>query len=71
VFFRKPEPSMPSISSVEQLRSLYALATGTAELRTEDDLRARCVEQGKAPHVVVTVIESQEAMAARYRAQLY
>jgi PPOX class probable FMN-dependent enzyme len=90
---------------------------GSAELRTDEDLRARCIEQGKAPHVVVTVtvreaylhcakaimrsklwkaeaqvprsvlptmgqmineqsggatvIESQEAMAERYKAQLY
>ena len=28
---------------------------GTAELRTDEDLRSQCVEQGKAPHVVVTV----------------
>lgn len=28
---------------------------GTAELRTDEDLRAQCTEQGKAPHVVVTV----------------
>lgn len=28
---------------------------GTAELRTDEDLRTRCVEQGKAPQVVVTV----------------
>jgi uncharacterized protein len=28
---------------------------GTAELRTDEDLRAQCVEQGKTPHVVVTV----------------
>ncbi len=90
---------------------------GTAELRTDEDLRTRCVEQGKAPQVVVTVtvkeaylhcakaimrsglwkaesqvprsvlptmgqmineqaggtvvIEPQEAMVERYRAQLY
>lgn len=28
---------------------------GTAELRTDEDLRAQCVEQGKAPGVVVSV----------------
>jgi hypothetical protein len=28
---------------------------GTAELRTDEDLKAQCVEQGKAPHVVVAV----------------
>lgn len=28
---------------------------GTAELRTDEDLRAQCVEQGKAPGVVVRV----------------
>lgn len=28
---------------------------GTAELRTDEDLRAQCVEQGKAPVVVVSV----------------
>ena len=28
---------------------------GTAELRTDDELRAQCVEQGKAPGVVVRV----------------
>ena len=90
---------------------------GTAELRTDEALRSRCVEQSKTPHVVVTVtvreaylhcakaimrsglwktesqvprsvlptmgqmindqaggaavIEPQEAMVERYRAQLY
>jgi len=90
---------------------------GRAELRTDEDLRSQCVEQGKTPHVVVTVevreaylhcakaimrsklwsaeaqvprsvlptmgqmindqsgsatvVESQEAMAARYLTQLY
>ncbi len=28
---------------------------GTASLRTDEDLRALCVEQGKTPHLVVTV----------------
>src|SRR4051812_35648960 len=28
---------------------------GTAELRTDEELRAQCVEQGKAPEVVVSV----------------
>jgi PPOX class probable FMN-dependent enzyme len=28
---------------------------GSAALRTDQDLRAQCVEQGKSPHVVITV----------------